>query len=202
MGGTGSKGESQQILLLGLSGSGKSLFLKKLLELKKEIRENLIESTVGYNFVSLEYFYNKFHIWDLGGDSITRSYWSTFYRNLRFNIVIYFINLYDDSSYMTMMKELIILLNEEELKQARFFILFNIKPDENKKLISNDETTQREQREKIEVILADLRECPIHEYETRVKWGSIDVSKMKDGENNTVELLAKCLFGNNNKSDE
>ena len=196
MGGMGSKIDSQQILLVGLEGSGKSLFLKKLIELKKkDTEESSLEQTIGYNYTSINYNNTTFEIWDLGGDPTTRKYWPTFYQNLKFTIVIFMINVFDTNSHIASLKELLTLINQEELKQARFFIVFNLVSDESKKLTFNDPNTQKEHREVVDSLLIDLRECPVHDYETRVFWDIIDVSKMKDGENKTTELLTKALLG-------
>lgn len=196
MGGMGSKIDSQQVLLVGLEKSGKSHFLKKLLDLKKkEVEDSYLEPTVGYNFVSINYNDTSFDIWDLGGDATSRYFWSTFYRNLKFTIVIYMINLYDTNSHNQTLKELLTLINQEELKQARFFIIFNLITDESKKLTFNDPAIMKENREIAEDLLSSLRECPVHDYDTRVFWDIIDISKMKEGENKTTELLAKCLIG-------
>ncbi len=188
--------DSQQVLVVGLEGSGKSMFVKKLIDLKKlEIETVDLQSTVGYNYITINYSDKQFDIWDLGGDAISRMYWPTFYQNLKFTTVVYIINIFDFESHATTLKELLILVNQEELKDARFFIVFNVKVDERKKLSSNDSVLAKECRETAESLLSDMRECPIHEYETRVFSDIIDVSKIKDGENKTKELLTKCLFG-------
>lgn len=188
MGSFNSKIESQQVILLGLKGSGKTLFLKRIIEIKKnEIDLGNIESTNGYNFVSINYLDKVIDIWDLGGDTLNRSYWATVYRNISFNIVIYFINLDDPESFTLSLKELLILINQEELKQSKFYIIFNIK--------SNEMSNKMEYNEVAESLINDLRECPLHDFENRVSWEILDVTKIKDGEIKTTELLMKCLLG-------
>jgi len=202
MGGIRSKIDSQQVLIVGLQSSGKSLFLKKILELKKKETEDIsLDSTVGYNYTTINYSDATFDIWDLGGDPICCSYWPTFYHNLKFTLVVFFINLNDVDSHCVALKELIVIINQEELKQARFFIVFNVISDEMKKMGNNELGSIKENKELAESLMADLRECPIHDYEARVLWDIIDVSKIKDGENKTTELLAKCLFGSIDKKD-
>lgn len=197
MGGNLSLIDSQQILVVGLEGSGKSLFVKKLIDFKKKEIENVdLNSTVGYNYIQVSYGMSTFDIWELGGDVISRAYWATFYQNLKFNIVVYVINIYDRDSHAVSLKELLTLVNQEELKAARFFILFNIKLDERLKLSYQEATLIKECKDVAEGLLADLRECSIHDYDTRVFWDIIDISKIKDGENKTKELLSKCLLGN------
>jgi GTPase SAR1 family protein len=121
MGGIHSTIDSQQVLVVGLEGSGKSLFVKKLIDMKKKEIENFdLHSTIGYNYIQINYGDAQFDIWDLGGDTITRAYWNTFYQNLKFTIVVYVINLFDQASHAASLKELLILVNQEELKPARF----------------------------------------------------------------------------------
>jgi GTPase SAR1 family protein len=200
MGGMGGKVDSQQVLIVGLEKSGKSLFLKKLNQIKKnDTEEANLKPTIGYNFITISYNDTHFDVWDLGGDPTSRSFWSTFYRNLKFTIVVYIINLFDSNSHLASLRELLILINQEELKQARFFIIFNLSSDEAKKITFNDPNVIKENREIAEDLLTGLRECPIHDYDTRVFWDIIDISKMKAGENKTDELLRKCLIGNKDK---
>ncbi len=193
MGGMGSKVDCQQVLIVGLERSGKSLFLKKLMDMKKQESEDFsIQTTLGYNYVTIDYHDITFDVWELGGDFVSRQFWPSFYRNLKFSIVIFMINLFDNDHNETL-KELLILVNQEELKQARFFIIFNLLSDETKKISFNDPSIIKENRETAENLLADLRECPIHDYDSRIYWDIIDISKMKAGENKTDELLKKVL---------
>jgi hypothetical protein len=197
MGGMGSKIESQQVLLVGLEQSGKSLFLKKLIELKKaEAEETVLEPTNGYNYVTFNYSNTTFDIWDLGGDSVSRSYWPTFYRNLKYTIVVYFVSVFDKNNHVQALKDLLVLVNQEELKTAKFFIIFNIILDDLQKMAMQDQAT-KEASEIAESLINSLKECPIHDYDTRVQWKVFDVSKMKEGENNTTDMLSKCLLGIN-----
>lgn len=196
MGTMGSKIESQQVLLVGLEKSGKTLFLKKLLELRKaDSEDNSLESTNGYNFVNFTYLNCFFDVWDLGGDPISRSYWPTFYRNLKFTILLFFIDIFDKNSHNSALKELLILANEEELKHAKIFIVFNIVLDETQKLLMN-ESSYKEIVETAESLMSIFKDCPVHDYDTRIQWEILDVSKMKEGENKTTALLTKCLLGN------
>jgi len=128
MGGMNSKlGKNSQILVLGFENSGKTLLLKKLMDLKSsEIEENMIESTKAFDYVRIKVYNNSFDFWELGGSEISRIYWPTFYRNIKFGTVFYIINLLDINSHTNTLKELIVLANEEELKDAKFIIIFNL----------------------------------------------------------------------------
>ena len=202
MGSSLSKENCQQVILVGLEKSGKSFFMKKLsdiqqerLEKKHDLNEdNVHEATRGFNILNMKW--NEFHfdIWDLGGDPTTRTYWPTFYRKIQFNIVVFFIDLFNEKSHTTALKELLILVNQEELKLARFYIIFNLNCDEKKKLTVNDKS--EEYREFAESRMEELRQCPIHDYESRVFWDVVDISNLKSGEIKTTDLLNKCLLGN------
>jgi GTPase SAR1 family protein len=205
MGATGFKNERQQVLLVGLEKSGKTAFLKKLKDIrdKKGANESKLESTEdnlnlgpkGFNLLEINNLNEgSYEIWDLGGDATTRQYWPTFYRKIQFNIVIFFIDLFNEKSHLSALKELLILVNEEELKLARFFIIFNLICDDQKKLVYNDKLN--EWKLLAESKMEELRECPIHDYESRVSWEIFDISNLKDGENKTNDLLGKCLGTN------
>jgi GTPase SAR1 family protein len=205
MGASGFKNERQQVLLLGLEKSGKTAFLKKLKDIKDKKGSNESKLDLGednndvdpkgFNLLEINNLNEgSYEIWDLGGDATTRQYWSTFYRKIQFNIVIFFIDLFNEKSHISALKELLILVNEEELKFARFFIIFNLICDEKNKLLFNEK--YNEWKLLAESKMEELRECPIHDYESRVDWGLFDISNLKDGENKTNELLGKCLGTN------
>jgi GTPase SAR1 family protein len=193
MGKVGSRIESQQILIVGLEKSGKSLFLKKLVEMKRKQTDDVnIETTIGYNYVNIIYSGVSCDVWDLGGDPISKSYWPTFYRNLKFSTVLFIIDIFSRDTLNLALKELLTLLNEEELKQARFFIIFNVLEDNTQKNLLSD-LDKKEVNELCNDLINTLKECPIHDYETRVFNYILDISKMKEGETKTEDLLYNCL---------
>lgn len=173
MGGIGSKEDSQQVLFVGLRGSGKTLFLKKLMEINKKEKEEInLEPTLGYNFINLSEQNIPACIWDLGGDVHSIAYWPTFYRCIKFDLVVYFINLSDNQTQLDALRELLILLNEEELKSSRFYIIFNIQS-----LHQTTDESIKEYSLVVEDIILMLKECPIHEFESRVEWEIMDIRK-------------------------
>lgn len=181
MGSINSKEESQQVLIVGPQRSGKTLLFKRFLNKKKELDKTDIESTLGFNHSSTKYENIQFDLWDLGGDPLSKSYWPTFYRNLRFTLVIFLINIVDESSFPLALKELLILLNEEELKQAKFFILFNLAMDDDAK-IKLGEKMKTEYKDKMEELINYMKESNVHEFESRVNWDLVDIAKMSDGD--------------------
>ena len=191
MGSNNSRLNKYQCLVAGLQRSGKTLFIKKLCEMtNKELADSEMDQTIGYNLINFKYHDYTFDIWEIGGDSVSRTYWPTFYRNLKIDILVYMINLYDIKSHQESLKELLILINEEELKTAKFVVIFNsIIIDITK--VNNDE--ENVEKEISDSLLNFLRECPIHDYDNRVISSIFDVSKMKDGENKTLDLLKEIF---------
>lgn len=189
--------ESQQILLLGLENSGKTLFLKKLTELKKKETENSnLKPTLDYNYINISQNNSNFDIWDLSGDEKFKVYWPTFYRNLKIDLVIYFINVFDEENNNTSIKDLLVLVSEEELKNSKFIIIFNLAYDlQNKNSSNNANNLQQqvvEEEEKIENLKMLIKNSPIYDLQSRLNFISLDISKMKEGEAKTVDLLLMC----------
>lgn len=195
MGGMNSNvGKNSQILVLGFERSGKTLLLKKLMELKSpEIEGNIIESTKAFDYVRIKIMNSFFDFWELGGSEISRIYWPTFYRNIKFGYVFYLINLVDFNSHTNTLKELLLLANEEELKQANFIVIFNIIFDG--KNYKNNESTWKYFNEIKDELLETLKECPIHDFDLRFSHIVIDISKIKDKEIKTEELINLFKLG-------
>jgi ADP-ribosylation factor-like protein 2 len=192
MGSNNSSLNKLQVMVVGLQMSGKTFFLKKLSEMSNKVStDSDIDQTIGYNLITFKYNTFSFDIWELGGDPVSRTYWPTIYRNLKIDIIIFMINLYDTRSHQEALKELLVLINEEELKSSKFVLLFN--------LVTKDYTTpnvdeeQKEEKELVESLLNFLRECPIHDYDNRVTSTMFDIAKMKDGENKTLDLLKEIF---------
>jgi len=197
MGGMNSNvGRNSQILVVGFEKSGKTLLLKKLLELKlPEVEGGQIESTKAFDYVRIKIINSFYDFWELGGSDISRLYWPTFYRNLKFGYVFYLINIFDTNSHSNTLKELLLLANEEELKQANFIVIFNIIVDG--KNTQNSENTWKYANELKEQLLETIKECPIHDYDLRFTEILIDISKIKDKELKTEELINLFKQSNN-----
>lgn len=193
--GNSNSDNSMVLLVFGLEKSGKSLFIKKLLELKKKEKELVpLEPTLGFNYVTLDYLGSNYHIWEVGGDVISRSYWQTFYRNLNVNVVIYIININDTDNHHLALKEFLILVNEEELKMSKFIIIFNLKIDSKIKRLNFTDQDKQEVKTRVEELIIQLKESPIHDYDNRVNYFIFDISKIKEGEHITTEMLNKCFL--------
>jgi len=160
---------------------------------EKDIKEVQLESTLGFNQIKIDYLSKELTLWDLGGDQITRSYWATFYRNLKVDIVIFIINLGDEeNNKLKSLKELLNCISEEELKAAKFFVLFNyILEDKDQKKNNAKETKFKEDKE---LLLEDLKENVIHDMDNRLDFDLFDISKLKKDEIKSIELMNK-MFG-------
>jgi GTPase SAR1 family protein len=192
--GNESSTDTKQLLIVGMEKAGKSLFLKKLLDLKKSDPDSTIslEHTTAYNYITYNYSRNKnFNIWELGGDKISRSYWPTYYRNLKFTKVIFIIDIFDKSQHIEAIRELLLMINEEELKEAKFFIIFNIIAVDKLTLVDSE---VKEIQEIANNMMSDLKNALVHNFDTRVEWTVFDISKMKEGENKTVEMMSNIFL--------
>ena len=197
MGSNSSSVGRMQALVVGLQRSGKTFFLKKLAEMtNKDIAGAEIDQTIGYNLINFKYHNLTFDIWEVGGDPVSRTFWPTFYRNLKIDIIVFMINLNDAKSHQDALKEFLILVNEEELKNARLMIIFNSIVDEKHSII---EGKDEEDKETVDALLNYIRECPVHDYDNRVMHSIFDISKMKDGENKTLDLLNEIFTINGKK---
>lgn len=165
------------------------------MELKKKERElTNLESTIGFNYIMTDYQNQSFHIWELGGDYVSRTQWPTLYRTVSVNMVIYVINVYDEVSHQIGIKEFLKLINEEELKVARFILLFNIKIDDNNKRIMFNDQDMNDIKLIVDSFMVQLQDSPIHDYDNRVSYFIFDISKLKEGEFNSMRLLNKCFM--------
>ncbi|OMJ87926.1 hypothetical protein SteCoe_10251 [Stentor coeruleus] len=112
-----------QVLIVGDEGTGKTT-----LAIGESLKE--LEPTQGYNR-----FEKCLHdsetgkivsIWDVSGNEILKPLWSAYYKNIFFSGVIYVIDS-NSINYEKSIKDIHFLVNEEELRDAAFLILFNMK---------------------------------------------------------------------------
>ena len=155
-----SKTVSKHVLICGLDGAGKTTLFNLLvngqptdpkirpdgtlgLTNKKMASET---ETLGFNFD-----YSDPHqaascigFWDLGGKDSIRSIWSSFYMNIRVSGVIFVVDANDDEDRITDARmELQKLLNEEELRTAVLYVVFNDTNNEDEEKRGADENPIR-----------------------------------------------------------
>ena len=119
MGSCNSASTLPQILILGLEGSGKTTFLYA-------DKWDNFEPTYGFNYEEIRLRgIVKVAVWDLGGRPSLRCLWPTVYKNIHFAAIVFVIDADKPDRFPEARKELQILVNEEELRESAFLIVFN-----------------------------------------------------------------------------
>ncbi|PWN52071.1 putative ARL1-ADP-ribosylation factor [Violaceomyces palustris] len=114
-----SRDQEVRILMLGLDSAGKTTILYRL-----QIGEVVSTiPTIGFNVETVEYKNIKFQVWDLGGQTSIRPYWRCYYANT--TAIIYVIDSSDSERLSIARSELLSMLSEEELKEAKLLVFAN-----------------------------------------------------------------------------
>jgi len=109
-----------RVLILGLDNAGKTTILYKLHSPNRIIRTM---PTIGFNVESVVYKNLNFSVWDLGGQTNIRPYWRCYYANT--NAIIFVVDSADQERLALSRKELMAMLEEEELKSAVLLVFAN-----------------------------------------------------------------------------
>ena len=88
MGSGESKDIPKQVLMVGLSNSGKTSFLYQAYSLHRDQKDY---ETRGFNYEYVNTEGGKIGVWDVGGSDIMKTYWRYFYQTIYFDGVIYMI---------------------------------------------------------------------------------------------------------------
>ena len=145
---------SKHVLICGLDRAGKTTLFKLLTysspkdkndqnQIKFESSIPKDEATLGFNF---EYSdrdqANSIGFWDLGGKDTIRAIWQSFYKNIQYRGLIFVVNANDEDERINQARmELQKLMNEEELRSAVLYVVFNdVEKNE------DDEDEDKEQR--------------------------------------------------------
>ena len=108
-----------RILILGLDGAGKTTILYRL-----QVGEVVTTiPTIGFNVEQVTYRNLKFQVWDLGGQTSIRPYWRCYFANT--DAIIYVVDSADRDRIGISKRELVSMLEEEELKNAILVVLAN-----------------------------------------------------------------------------
>jgi ADP-ribosylation factor-like protein 1 len=123
MGFCSSKSALPQILVLGLDGAGKTTFVYG-------DKWEEFEPTMGFNYEELTLRgIMKVGIWDVSGKATLRSVWPAFYKNIIFSAIVFVIDVEKEDRFDEARRELHILVNEEELRDSVFAIMYNTKSE-------------------------------------------------------------------------
>ena len=195
MGNSSNSDKKIQVLILGLEQSGKSTLLKRIVDAARATREEFqIETTNGFNYVNRTINNgNVFNIWDLGGDKVNKDFWPIFYRTLNVKLVIYVIELTEQETILTSLQDLVILMNEESLKEANFYIIFNcIMP-------KTQDFKESDFKKKVELIISRIKEYPIFRFNERLKYLIIDIKKSTFSDSQ-IDSILNFAIEENHKS--
>jgi len=174
MGNGNSSENSNQIIILGEEHSGKTTFLKKLVDITKNLKEDIqYEPTLGYNFATIKLLNNNYDVWDLGGDYLSQKFWKIYYQTINIKLLVYIINMDNEEKLNESLKTCLRIINEEELKKSFVYIIFNYYS--NNLNIDNEEKEKNEKEEKVKYYMQLLKEYGIHQYETRVKYSVMNL---------------------------
>lgn len=110
---------THRILILGLDGAGKTTILYRL-QLGEVVST---KPTIGFNVETLNYKNLKLNVWDLGGQTSVRPYWRCYYDEAA--SVIFVVDSTDKERISLAAKELHVMLQEEELKDAALLVFAN-----------------------------------------------------------------------------
>lgn len=112
-----------QIIVLGLDGSGKTTFVYA-------DKWDSFEPTFGFNYEEIRLRgIVKVAVWDLSGKSTLRDLWPVVYKNIQFSAVVFVIDADKTDRFLEARKELQVLVNEEELREAAFLVVFNTRKE-------------------------------------------------------------------------
>lgn len=79
--------------------------------------------TIGFNVETVQYKNIKFQVWDLGGQTSIRPYWRCYYADTK--AVVYVVDSADRDRLAINKAELLAMLNEEELHDAKLLVFAN-----------------------------------------------------------------------------
>ncbi|KAL6060497.1 Arf GTPase arf1 [Balamuthia mandrillaris] len=112
-------GEEVRVLMIGLDAAGKTTILYKM-KLGEVVQTT---PTIGFNVEMVEYKNLKFNVWDVGGQDKIRKLWRFYYENARG--IIFVVDSNDRDRIPQAEKELNLLLQEQELKDAVVLVFAN-----------------------------------------------------------------------------
>ena len=195
MGNSSNSDKKIQVLILGLEQTGKSTLLKRIVDAARATREEFqIETTNGFNYVNRTLSNgNVFNIWDLGGDKVNKDFWPIFYRTLNVKLVIYVIELTEQETILTSLQDLVILMNEESLKESNFYLIFNCIMPKNQDFKENDF------KKKVELIITRMKEYPIFRFNERLRYLIIDIKKSTFSDSQ-IDSILNFAIEENHKS--
>jgi len=111
-----------RILILGLDGAGKTTFLNKVKDPKKDIAAVPTES---YEVNDVKIKGVKFNVWDVSGKASVRSLWSSYYKQGGIDAIIWVVDASDKERIEESKKVLQQQLRDPELANKLLFVIAN-----------------------------------------------------------------------------
>eukprot|EP00930_Biecheleria_cincta_P076281 TRINITY_DN63495_c0_g1_i1.p1 TRINITY_DN63495_c0_g1~~TRINITY_DN63495_c0_g1_i1.p1 ORF type:complete len:255 (+),score=42.95 TRINITY_DN63495_c0_g1_i1:41-766(+) len=197
---------NHQFLILGPEEAGKTTLLYKLkiqsykktdiirdMAAMKKKGEHGKVADPGFHFEEMRSAtLGQYGMWEIPGNDAMRRMWPMFYRYIRISCVVFVVDAFspgacslkkDNLSKLVKARDsLHHLLNENELRQAIFLLVLNIKTTENE----NAKTTDQEDYEKAQKALCDMLGVPEIEmqkpHRDRFKKVVLDCSSVAPGD--------------------
>ena len=95
---------------------------------------------------------------------------------------------------LSSLQNLVILMNEESLKESKFYIIFNcIMPN-------NQDFKESDFKKKVELIISRVKEYPIFRFNERLKYLIIDIKKSTFSDSQIDSILNFAIEENNKSS--
>jgi len=114
--------QQSRILILGLDGAGKTSFLNRVKEPKKEIAA---EPTESYTVNDVKFKSVKFNVWDVSGKSSVRSLWASYYKQGGIDAIIWVVDAADKDRLEEGKKVLQAQMRDPELTGKMLFVVAN-----------------------------------------------------------------------------
>jgi len=111
-----------RILILGLDGAGKTTFLNKVKDPKKDLVATPTES---YEVNDVKINGVKFNVWDVSGKASVRSLWSSYYKQGGIDAIIWVVDAADKEHLEESKKVLQQQLRDPELAGKLLFVVAN-----------------------------------------------------------------------------
>ena len=118
-------GRVPQILIVGPEGAGKTTLVFG--ETSEETQPTQGYNREEKNFLDKDSQGRRISVWDVSGKEALKPLWSSYYKNILFSAVIFVIDSNDKKNFDNAIRDLHYLTNEEELRDAAFLVLFNMK---------------------------------------------------------------------------
>lgn len=81
---------------------------------------------MGFNYECLKEKDEIYGIWDMGGKESIRNLWMFYYKNIKFNGLVFLIDAFKENDFDEARFELNKLINEEELRNIVVAVVFNL----------------------------------------------------------------------------